>query len=44
MAFLQSLGNREATGPIMIGKGKLGTSPPSCGGASWGVIVPAAGA
>lgn len=37
VAFLQSLGDDEATGPVIAGEGELGTSPRGCGDDSWGV-------
>lgn len=30
----------EATGPAVVGKGELGTSPPGCGGDSGGITCP----
>lgn len=40
VAFLETLGDGEAPGPIMIGEGPFGTSPSMCSGDSWGVSCP----
>lgn len=42
VAFLQRLSDGEATGPVMVGRGELGTSPADCIGDSWGSPVPSA--
>lgn len=35
VSFLRTLSDEGAPGPVMVGEGEFGTSPPVCSGDSW---------
>lgn len=42
VAFLHTLSDEEAPGPVRVGGREFGTSPPMCRGDSWVSAVPCA--